>query len=372
MIENSSKPPKVAVVILNYNGMKEDYLAKFLPSVYNSTYSNLDLYVADNKSTDNSLEYLRSQGFCSISDPQEQNFPFPRYLIEMDENHWFAKGYNIALKEVQADYYVLLNSDVAVASNWIESIIRLMESDAQVAACQPKIRMQSPRESDRLLFEHAGAAGGWIDKWGYPFCRGRLFSKVEEDTGQYDDVQEIFWASGAALFIRSELFHNIGGFDADYKAHMEEIDLCWRLKRANYKIMVCPESVVWHVGGGTLPKNSPHKTFLNFRNSLATVFKNEKGSQAYKIVFVRLLLDAVAGVRFLMNGEFANIWAIIKAHWSFFMQYGHNKRKRLKTTQLIEENCYKIPTFRTVGVYSESIVWQHFVKGKQTFKELDL
>lgn len=359
--------PKVAVVILNYNGMKDGYLERFLPSVYASNYDDLDLYVIDNKSTDNSVDYLKSQGFVkpntSLHDSEH-----PRYLIENDENYWFAGGYNKGLEEVSADYYVLLNSDVEVAPNWIQPIINMMEKDPQIAACQPKIRMYS----EKYLFEHAGAAGGWIDKWGYPFCRGRVFTQVEEDRGQYDDVQEIFWASGAALFIRAELFRQIGGFDEDYQAHMEEIDLCWRLKRANYKIMVCPESVVWHVGGGTLPKHSPHKAFLNFRNSLSTVFKNEIEGQVYKIILIRLLLDAVAGVRFLLNGEFANLRAIVKAHWSFFGQYSKNKIKRKETQKQIEQCCYEKPTFRTAGLYPNSIVWQHFVKGKQVFNDLEL
>ena len=360
--------PKVAIVILNYNGMKENFLARFLPSVYASIYPNLVLYVADNKSTDNSVAYLKSEGFQAHTNKNPQTHDFPRYLIEMDENHWFAGGYNRALKYVEADYYILLNSDVKVAPNWIQPIVDLMEKDAQIGACQPKIRM----EAVPYLFEHAGASGGYMDKWGYPFCRGRIFTKVEEDRGQYDDIQEVFWATGAALFIRKELFHNLGGFDEDYKAHMEEIDLCWRLKRANYKIMVCPQSVVWHVGGGTLPQHSPQKAFLNFRNSLSTVFKNEAGNKAYKIVFIRLLLDAVAGLRFLLNGEFANIWAIIRAHWSFFTQFGKNKRKRKETAERVAKYCYEEPKYRKAGVYPKSIVWQHFVKGKQTFNDLEL
>lgn len=368
MTDNSSNKPKVAIVILNYNGMKDNYLEQFLPSVYASVYPNLELYIVDNKSTDNSIEYLHSQGFQTKTSSVVPTDSFPRYLIENDKNYWFAGGYNRSLTQVEADYYILLNSDVEVAPNWIEPIIKLFENDPQIAACQPKIRMQS----EPYLFEHAGAAGGWMDKWGYPFCRGRIFDKVEEDKGQYDNAQEIFWASGAALFIRAELFHQIGGFDEDFQAHMEEIDLCWRLKRANYKIMVCPESVVWHVGGGTLPKHSPHKAFLNFRNSLTTVFKNEVGNRAYTIVFIRLLLDAVAGVRFLLNGEFANIGAIVKAHWSFFGHYKQNKIKRLETQELIEKCAYEKANFRPAGLYPHSIVWQHFVKGKQVFNDLEL
>lgn len=359
--------PKVAVVILNYNGMKDGYLERFLPSVFDSIYNNLDIYVIDNKSTDNSLDYLSSLGFVNINTVSQNNTE-ARYLIELDQNYWFAGGYNKGLSSIKADYYILLNSDVKVAPNWIQPIINLLEKDPQIAACQPKIKMYS----EPYLFEHAGAAGGMMDKWGYPFCRGRVFTQVEEDRGQYDDIQEVFWASGAAFFIRAELFHQFGGFDEDYQAHMEEIDLCWRLKRANYKIMVCPESVVWHVGGGTLPKHSPHKAFLNFRNSLSTIFKNELDGQVFKIILIRLLLDAVAGIRFLFNGEFANLKAIVKAHWSFFGQYSKNKSKRQETQVLIEQYCYKKPEFRTAGLYPNSIVYQHFVKGKQIFDDLEL
>jgi len=359
--------PKVAIVILNYNGMKNDYLKRFLPSVYASIYANLALYVIDNKSTDDSVAYLKSEGFTTLDTAQEG--ACPRFLIELDQNYWFAGGYNLGLKQVEADYYILLNSDVEVAPNWIQPIIDLMESDAQIAACQPKIKMQS----DKYLFEHAGAAGGWVDKWGYPFCRGRIFNRLEEDKGQYDNNQEVFWATGAAMFVRAQLFHDFGGFDADYKAHMEEIDLCWRLKRANYKIMACPASEVWHVGGGTLPQSNPLKTFLNFKNSLTTIFKNEIDSKVYKIVLIRLLLDAVAGARFLVNGEWSNIGAIIKAHWSFFGDYKNNKQKRLATAKLVKELAYnQQPNFRNIGVYPHSIVWQHFVKGKQTYNDLEL
>lgn len=367
-MKSSSKFPKVAIVILNYNGMKEDYLARFLPSIYASIYSNLELYVVDNMSTDNSVEYLKQEGFQAHTNKSSQVHDFPRYLIEMEENHWFAGGYNRALKFVEADYYILLNSDVKVAPDWIQPIIDLMEKDPQIGACQPKVRM----EAAPYLFEHAGASGGYMDKWGYPFCRGRIFTKVEEDRGQYDDIQEVFWATGAALFIRKALFHNLGGFDEDYKAHMEEIDLCWRLKRANYKVMVCPQSAIWHVGGGTLPQHSPQKAFLNFRNSLATIFKNEVGNKAYTIVFIRLLLDGIAGFRFLLNGEFANIWAIVRAHWSFFTQFGKNKQKRKETADIVARYCYEKPVYRRAGVYPKSIVWQHFVKGKQTFNDLEL
>ncbi|MCH2022899.1 MAG: glycosyltransferase family 2 protein [Saprospiraceae bacterium] len=367
MTDNNIKIPKVAIVILNYNGMKDNYLETFLPSVYRSEYPNLAIYVADNNSTDNSVEYLKNQGFISLSETIDNLPTTPRFLIELEKNYWFAAGYNRALKNIKADYYILLNSDVEVSSNWINPIINLMEEDHQIAACQPKIRMYK----NKKLFEHAGASGGWIDKWGYPFCRGRVFAEVEEDKGQYDSLEEIFWASGAALFIRSDLFHHIGGFDEAYQAHMEEIDLCWRLKRANYKIIFCPESVVWHVGGGTLPKHSPHKAFLNFRNSLATIYKNTDRKKVNQIILIRLLLDAIAGLRFLLQFEFANFWALIRAHRSFFSQYKYYKSKRKEELILIEKYCYQKPYFRNSGVYPKSIVWQHFIKGKNAFDKLD-
>jgi GT2 family glycosyltransferase len=247
-------------------------------------------------------------------------------------------------------------------------MVTLLEQDPQIAACQPKIRL----EAEPYLFEHAGAAGGYIDKWGYPFCRGRIFSKLEEDRGQYDDPQEVFWASGAALFIRAACFHNFGGFDEDFKAHMEEIDLCWRLKRGNYKIVVCTQSVVWHVGGGTLPQSSPHKTYLNFRNSLGMVYNNETEQQVHKTIWMRLLLDGVAGVRFLMNGEFKNIWAIVRAHWHFFGQAKARREKRTRIAQVVAQHTYEGQAeFRSAGRYSRSIVWEHFIRGKQTYSALE-
>ncbi len=355
--------PKVAVCILNYNGHQANYLQQFLPTVYASEYANLDIYVIDNKSTDDSVAYLQKEGFVALNTPTENN----RFLIALDQNYWFAGGYNHGLKDIDADYFVLLNSDVAVSPNWITPIIELMEKDQQIAACQPKIKLFA----NPVLFEHAGGSGGFVDKWGYPFCRGRIFNSLETDTGQYENTQPIFWASGAAFFIRAKLYYDIGGLDADYKAHMEEIDLCWRLQRANYKIMVCPQSVVHHVGGGTLPKENPHKTYLNFKNSLTTIFKNETGLKMYWIIWVRLVLDGVAATRFLTKGEFGNIGAVIKAHWSFFFSFFNNLKKQKETTQQIA--AAQFPSKKQVVTpqkYAKSIVWQHFVKGKQKYSEL--
>lgn len=358
--------PHVAVVILNYNGLQNDFLPTYLPSVYTSTYTNLSIYVADNGSTDGSTDYLRQEGFVDLDTPLFEGQP-PHYLIDLKHNYWFAGGYNRALQLVNADYYVLLNSDVKVATNWIEPIVALMEADPQIGACQPKVRLVA----EPALFEHAGAAGGYLDTYGYPFCRGRIFSALEKDEGQYDDVREVFWATGAALFIRPECFHGLGGFDADFEAHMEEIDLCWRLKRANYKVMVCPQSVVWHVGGGTLPATSPHKTLLNFRNSLSMVYKNEATARRAWVVWMRLVLDGVAGVRFLLRGEWGNLGAIFKAHWSFFGSYFKQRQKRADTEALVQARAYGgTPTRRLAGRYGRSIVWQHFIKGIQTFDKL--
>ncbi|MCP4441191.1 MAG: glycosyltransferase family 2 protein [Aureispira sp.] len=361
--------PSVAIVILNWNG--EGFLRKFLPSVYQSKYPNLSLYVADNGSSDESLAFLEKEGFQyqNSQDASSSQRDYPRYIIKLPENYGFAQGYNLALKQVEADYYILLNSDVEVSPNWIQPVIDLMEKDPQVAACQPKIKMQA----DKKLFEHAGASGGWIDKFGYPFCRGRIFFDVEKDNGQYDDAQEVFWASGAALFIRGSLFHQIGGFDGDFFAHMEEIDLCWRLKRANYKIMVQPASQVWHVGGGTLPVTSPRKAFLNFRNSLTMVFKNESKWRMLWVIWVRLILDGVAGVRFLMKGEFANIGSIIKAHWQFFFGIPKHIKKRKRMKVLVQKYAYQQnPKMNMIGRYPKSIISAYFLGKKQTFKSLNM
>lgn len=342
--------PKVAIVILNYNGRQ--HLRKFLPSVLASSYANHEIIVADNASTDDSLTFLRA------------HFPEIR-LIELKKNHGFAQGYNLVLRQVKADYFVLLNSDVEVSPGWIEPIIELMERDRTVAACQPKIKSYAEKEK----FEYAGASGGWIDYFGYPFCRGRIFSITETDRGQYDDTQEIFWAAGAAFFIRASLFHNIGGFDPDYFAHAEEIDLCWRLKNAGYKIMVRPRSVVYHVGGGTLNYNTPFKTFLNFRNTLATLLKNEPARRLPELILARLLLDGLAAILFLFQGKFAHIGSILKAHWQFYRYFFRNLEKRKHYRELVQKFSIS-PTPNAEGRYPGSIVWQYFGRGKRYFRQL--
>lgn len=350
LLDPITDTPSVAVVILNYNGVS--YLEQFLPSVLKSTYDNYSIIVADNASTDDSIAFLK------------ESYPSVR-IISLEENYGFAKGYNEALKEVEADYFVLLNSDVEVSPNWIEPIIELMERDKTVAACQPKIKCYD----DKARFEHAGAAGGWMDQLGYPFCRGRIFEVLEEDTGQYDVTQEVFWASGAAFFVRAQLYKNIGGLDSNFFAHMEEIDFCWRLKRAGYKIMVRPKSVVYHVGGGTLSKNNPYKTYLNFRNSLSTVYKNEVQKQLFKKILLRLILDGVAGLRFLFKGQFSNLFAIVKAHWHFFFSLSDLNQKKEIEAELIQKVSISTKA-NLAGIYKGSIVWQHFAKGKKYFRQL--
>jgi len=342
--------PDVAVVILNYNG--KNYLEKFLPSVLAGRYPNFKVYVADNASTDDSLAFLREQ-YSEVR------------RIDLKHNYGYAEGYNRALQEISATYYVLLNSDVEVTPDWMESVIELMERDSSIAAVQPKIR--SFHQKDQ--FEYAGAAGGWIDSLGYPFCRGRIFSVTEKDQGQYDDTQEIFWATGAAFFIRAPLFHSIGGFDGDYFAHAEEIDLCWRLKRAGYKVMVRPRSVVYHVGGGTLSYQTPRKTYLNFRNTLITIVKNAEKDRLWWIILSRLGLDFLAGVLFLFQGKWRHIGAIVRAHWNFFGRMKVFLRKRRFYSELIQKVSIQ-PFPNMEGQYPKSIVWQFYARGKRFFKHL--
>jgi len=337
---------KVAVVILNWNG--KNFLEKFLPFVVSYTAPYAQLIVADNASTDDSIVFLKT------------NYPQIK-IIQNLSNGGFAKGYNDALKQVDAEYYVLLNSDVEVTPNWIEPLVKLMDSDENIAACQPKIKSYHQKN----YFEYAGAAGGFIDKYGYPFCRGRILDNVEEDKGQYDDDREIFWATGACLFIRANCFHQLNGLDEDFFAHMEEIDLCWRLKNAGYKIMFCSTSTVYHVGGGTLNKLSPQKTFLNFRNNLILLFKNHASQYFIIKLFIRFVLDGIAGVKFLLSGEIGHFIAVIKAHFSFYASLPKtlNKRKQLKQ---------QIKQYTTSAVYLHCVIADYFLRGKKTFKEIDL
>ncbi|MFK7771451.1 MAG: bifunctional riboflavin kinase/FAD synthetase [Saprospiraceae bacterium] len=340
----------VAIVILNYNGV--EFLKKFLPSVLKSEYENLSIHVADNGSNDTSISLLKTT--------------FPKVeIIDLGDNHGFAKGYNLALDQVEADYLVLLNSDVEVTQNWITPIIELMERDKTIGACQPKIKSYHNKQ----YFEYAGASGGWIDRLGYPFCRGRIFDKLEKDNGQYNTTSEIFWASGAAFFVRGKLFKALGGFDPDYFAHAEEIDLCWRIKRAGFKIMVKPRSVVYHVGGGTLDYLNPRKTYLNFRNTLFTILKNEPKRKLFWLVPSRLILDGIAGGLFLVQGKFSHIKSILQAHFSFYGSFFAMIKKR----KMYNEKIQKISISNTpnkVGIYQGSMVWQYYIKKVKFFKNL--
>lgn len=334
--------PKVAVVILNWNGRK--YLKHFLPSVTASTYPNMELIVADNGSTDDSIEFLKNE------------FPTVR-IIELPRNYGFARGYNEALKLVNADFYMLLNSDVEVVSGWLEPMVQLMQTDNKIAACQPKILSYQ----NRKLFDYSGAAGGWIDSYGYPFGRGRIFDICEEDHGQYDKPEPVFWASGAALLIRPAVFKSAGGFDEFFFAHQEEIDLCWRIQLAGYSVWACPSSVVFHVGGGTLPKGNSRKTYLNFRNNHIMLAKNLPWQKLLWIIPARQFLDAVSAFKGLFSGDGGYFIAIVRAHvafakWLFF--------KRHKSVFPVKRKG------DLTGVYRGNLAWQHFVKKKKTFNEI--
>jgi GT2 family glycosyltransferase len=336
---------KIAVVILNYNGKK--YLEEFLPSLVSNS-SSSRIYVADNNSNDDSIYFL------------EKTYP-EITIIKIVSNHGYSKGYDIALNSIKAEYYILLNSDVEVRPGWIEPVISLLESDQHIAACQPKIKSYTNKKK----FEYAGAAGGFIDKLGYPFCRGRIFNDIEEDIGQYDNDCEIFWASGACLFIKADLFHKAGGFDEDFFAHMEEIDLCWKLKNQGYKIYFCGKSEVYHVGGGTLSKSSPQKTYLNFRNNLSLLYQNLPSEKLYPVLLSRLLLDGIAGLKFLFSGSIGHFWAVIRAHFYIYSKFKQLKAKR-------KYNLSKRMKMNLKGVYSGSIVYDYFVKKLTRFSDINL
>lgn len=302
--------PKTAVVILNWNG--EKFLRQFLPSVVKYTDKLIaDVVVIDNGSSDNSLNVLISE-FKTVK------------IVKLDKNYGFTGGYNRGLAKLEGyDYFLLLNSDVEVSERYLEPLISMLESDKNIASVQPKILSYENKQ----YFEYAGAAGGLIDMFGFPYCRGRVMSRVEKDLGQYDDACEVFWASGAALFIRSELYFKFGGLDEDYFAHMEEIDLAWRLKNSGYKIIVEPKSVVYHLGGGTLPNNSPRKLFLNFRNSLFTLYKNLPNNKLFIIIYLRMFLDGIIAVIYALQGKFSYFNAVMKAHFAF---YGALKMLKMK------------------------------------------
>jgi hypothetical protein len=336
--------PKVAVVIIHWNNLH--LLAQFLPSVCESSYQNLEIIVADNASTDASIAWL------------SQHYPNIR-IIKLDKNYGYAGGYNRALQQVKADYFVLLNNDVEVTQNWIEPIISLFESDKNIGAIQPKLLQYKQKDT----FEYAGAAGGYIDTLGYVCCRGRLFESIEKDLQQYDDSKEIFWASGACLFVRAEAFFKAGGFDEHFFAHMEEIDLCWRMQQAGYSIWYVAESKVYHLGGSTLQKGNPQKTYLNFRNSLLMLLKNMPASKLWWFIPWRSFLDLLSSFFFLMRSEPKHSWAVHRAHADFFFKLGFWIKLRKNGLPKKEWKDLK-------GVHHKSLIWEHFIEKKERFSDL--
>lgn len=329
---------KIAVVILNWNG--EVLLERFLPSVIQYS-QDADIYVADNASSDSSISFLK------------KNYPTIK-LIQNKTNGGFAKGYNESLKHVEADIFCLLNSDVEVTAHWLKPIKPFFEQQPNVAILQPKILDLLQKDH----FEYAGAAGGFIDQLGYPFCRGRIFQSLEKDTGQYDDTKEIFWATGACMFVKRSVFESLGGFDEDYFAHQEEVDFCWRAKNQGYKAYYISTSKVYHLGGSTLSNMNPKKTYLNFRNSLFSITKNLPLRVAFTIIFIRLVLDGIAAIRFIFQLRFKHCFAILRAHFSFYRQLPKMLKKREKASSSIK---YYAAT---------SIVWSYFVHGIAEFNIL--
>lgn len=328
---------KIAVVILNWNGHK--LLEQFLPSVI--LHSDLaEIYVADNASTDASVSFIK------------ENYPLVK-IIQNPENYGYAKGYNSALQYVAEPYFVLLNSDVEVTAGWLQPMLDIFDSEPQTVALQPKILDFKNKD----YFEYAGAAGGFIDKYAFPFCRGRIFTTLEKDTSQYQSITEIFWASGACLFIRKETFEQLGGFDADFFAHQEEIDLCWRIQNSNLKIKYVPTSVIYHVGGATLKEGSPEKTYLNFRNSLNCLLKNHPKKGLFTTTFFRLCLDGMAGVYFMLKLKPKHTWAVVKSHLSMYANLNKTLKKRGKN----QKKDY---------FYKSSIVFDYFIGNKRIFTKL--
>ncbi|TWI81967.1 glycosyltransferase family 2 protein [Chitinophaga japonensis] len=336
--------PSVAVVILNWNG--KGFLEKFLPSVCRSSYGNLQLYLADNASSDDSVAFV------------QEHFPQVK-IIRNPKNNGFAGGYNQALQQVQADIYVLLNQDVEVEPGWIAPVVALMEQDTRIAACQPKLRAYNDREA----FEYAGAAGGWMDILGYTFCRGRILYTTEKDTGQYDDAQDVFWATGAALFIRAHCFHEVGGFDAAFFAHMEEVDLCWRLQRAGYRISYCPQSLVYHVGGGSLPQGNPRKLYLNFRNNLMMLWKNLHPADRWIVLSQRFFLDLLAALKSLVAGKPKDMAAIIRAYRDY--------RRWKRRYDAAQDQLPRRKLLQMTGVFHGIMIWRYYFLGRKKFSELE-
>jgi len=342
ILKTAMSRPLVSIVILNWNG--RPFLQRFLSSVLAGTWPHQEVVIIDNASTDDSVAWLRHHH------PQVR-------IIQHPENFGYAKGYNEGLKQIRADYYVLLNSDVEVPPGWIEPVMALMESDPQIAVCQPKLLQFDRRDH----FEYAGAAGGWLDYLGYPFARGRVFDICELDTGQYDKVRPIFWASGAAMFVRASVYHELGGLDEYFFAHQEEIDFCWRAQLAGYQVVACPQSVVYHVGGGTLPKGNARKVYLNFRNNLVMMAKNLPAAEAAWKISLRFVLDTISACKSLLAGEGTYFVAVFRAHGAFIRWLFRERKKSL------------FPVSRQGkprGYCRKSVVWAYFIAGKKTFAEI--
>ncbi|ALW85945.1 glycosyl transferase family 2 [Hymenobacter sedentarius] len=335
----------VAIVILNWNGA--NFLRRFLPGVIDHA-DGARVIVADNASTDDSVELLA------------RDFPLVELLL-LDRNFGFCEGYNQALAQVDSDFVVLLNSDVEVTLGWLRPLRGLLEASPRIAAVQPKILAQA----DPTYFEYAGAGGGYLDRLAYPFCRGRLFDTLEKDHGQYDDPRPVAWASGACLLVRRSAWQELGGLEPAFFAHMEEIDFCWRLWNAGHEVWYHGSSAVYHVGGGTLPKSNPRKTYLNFRNGLALLYKNAAPGELFGAMLQRLLLDGVAGLRFLASGQGGNFMAVLRAHFSFYkkLSYWRNKRRAARPHLLVKDRP---------GVYAGSLVWAYFAQGKKKFSQLGI
>lgn len=337
--------PKVVTAILNWNG--KSWLEKFLPSVVATTYSNHEVCVIDNGSTDDSVAFL------------ETTYPEVT-IVKLDANYGFTGGYNKGMEHVDGDYFAILNSDVEVTPNWLDPLVKRLEENPKIGVCQPKLLQYHQKDH----FEYAGACGGFIDRFGFPFCRGRLFFTEEKDEGQYNDARPVFWATGAAMFIRAKLFKQFKGFDEDFFAHMEEIDLCWRIQNSGHEIWVEPESVAYHVGGATLGKENPKKTYLNFRNNLMMMAKNLPLGNAFPRIFLRMVIDGQAAVKELFGGNAPFFWAIGKAHWHFYLSLPKIARKRKQLPTKIK--------MRTLhGVMVRSVVWWYFAKGVKKFSGLD-
>lgn len=330
---------KTAIVILNWNGKK--LLEQFLPSVMQFSSDQAEVYVADNASSDNSNEFIK------------KNFPTVK-IVENSINGGYAKGYNDALQHIKADVYCLVNSDIEVTKNWLTPVLATFKNEENTAIIQPKIL----DFKNKAKFEYAGAGGGFIDKFGYPFCRGRIFNNLETDHKQFNDTTDIFWASGACFFIRAEVFHQLNGFDEDFFAHQEEIDLCWRAKNKNLAIKYIGTSTVYHVGGATLSTLNPKKTYLNFRNSLLSLLKNLPTSQLFPIIFSRLVLDGFAGIKFLLEGKLNHTFAILNAHFGFYANFFKFLNKRKNATK--SKSYYRVT----------SVVWQYYALSRKKFNDL--